>query len=122
MLGPQDGPDLDAANETAEIAVEGAVRVDVPSRVFTDAVADVKGLRNEGLVRLGIVGADPQTSAFDEVSLSSAEVEALKACPPGRCAVELPEVTSPTWVRGWIVAVPIIPVRSTYWLLNDIGR
>ena len=34
------------ANDTAEVAVAGAIRVDVPRQVFIDAVKNVKGFRN----------------------------------------------------------------------------
>jgi len=78
-----------AANNTAEVAVEGAVRVDVPSRVFIEAVADVTAFRNQGMVRFGIIGASPQASDFEGISLPARDALEMKACRPGRCGLKL---------------------------------
>lgn len=83
------GAEIVAANNTAEVAVEGAVRVDVPSRVFREAVSDVRGFRNQGVVRSGIIGANPRASDFEGLSLPARDASEMRACRPGRCALKL---------------------------------
>ena len=80
MVGP---------NDTAEVAVAGAIRVDVPRQVFIDAVKNVKGFRNSGHLQKGIIQNPPQASDFAAVMLPKDDIKDLKKCKPGKCALKL---------------------------------
>jgi hypothetical protein len=78
-----------AANDTAEVAVVGAVRLDVPRQVFIEGVRDVAGFRSSGIVQIGIIHNPPQASDFARLTIPPADVKDLKACKAGSCALKL---------------------------------
>ena len=77
------------ANDTAEVAVAGAIRVDVPRQVFLDAMKNVKGFRNSSYLKIGIIQNPPQASDFAGVVIPEDDVKDLKKCKPGNCALKL---------------------------------
>jgi hypothetical protein len=77
------------ANDTAEVAVAGAIRVDVPRQVFIDAVKNVKGFRNSSHLKIGIIQNPPESSDFAGVVIPEDDVKDLKKCKPGNCALKL---------------------------------
>ena len=84
------GAEMVGVNETAEVVVGGAVRVDVPRDVFVAAVRNVQGFRNDGMVSIGIINPAPQASDFGAVSLPADDLRELRSCKPGDCSVKLP--------------------------------
>ena len=82
-------PSMVAPNDTAEVAVIGAVRVDVPREAFVAAVKDIAGFRYAGIHRVTVIGDPPRLSDFAALSLPTEDVEALQDCRPGRCDVKL---------------------------------
>jgi hypothetical protein len=80
MVGP---------NDTAEVAVLGVVRVDVPRQTFCDAVEHANVFRSASHLRTGVIQNPPRASDFAEVSLPLADIKQLKDCRPGHCAVRL---------------------------------
>ncbi len=77
------------ANDTAEVAVAGAIRVDVTRQVFIDAVKNVKGFRNNSHLKMGIIQNPPQASDFAGVMIPKDDIKDLKKCKPGKCALKL---------------------------------
>jgi hypothetical protein len=84
------GAEIVGANETAEVVVGGAVRVDVPRDAFVTAVRDVRGFRNDGMRGFGVISPTPQPSDFAAVSLPADDLRELRSCKPGDCSVKLP--------------------------------
>jgi hypothetical protein len=78
-----------AANDTAEVAVVGAVKVDASREAFLDAAKDVDRFRNVRHIRIGQVGNPPQASDFAGIVMPPDDVADLKACKPGKCALKL---------------------------------
>jgi hypothetical protein len=78
-----------AANDTAEVAVVGVIRLDAPRQVFIDAVKDVAGFRSSGIVQVGVIQQPPQAADFVRLTIPPADVKDLKACKPGSCALKL---------------------------------
>jgi hypothetical protein len=78
-----------AANDTAEVAVAGAIRVDVPRQAFIDAVENVKGFRNSSHLMFGIIQNPPQASDFAAAALPEDDIKALRKCRPGKCDLKL---------------------------------
>lgn len=77
------------ANDTAEVAVAGAIRVDVPRQVFIDAVKNIKGFRNSSHLKMGLIQIPPQASDFAGVVIPEDDVKDLEKCKPGNCALKL---------------------------------
>ncbi len=80
MVGP---------NDTAEIAVAGAIRVDVPRQLFIDELKGVQGFRSTSYSRIGIIQNPPQPSDFAGVVIPEDDVQDLRECEPGDCALKL---------------------------------
>lgn len=80
MVGP---------NDTAEVAVLGIVRVDVPRRIFIEAVEHPNVFRSATHLKTGLIQQPPQASDFAAMSLPPADLKQLKDCRPGHCAVRL---------------------------------
>lgn len=80
MVGP---------NSTAEVAVAGAIRVDVPRHVFLEAIENVRGFRDNGTLAIGIIHNPPRASDFAGVALPEEDIEDLEKCKPGNCALKL---------------------------------
>lgn len=80
MVGP---------NDTAEVAVAGVIRVDVPRQVFIESVRDVQGFRSSGHLQIGIIQDPPQASDFEAVTIPADDIEDLEKCKPGDCALKL---------------------------------
>ena len=78
-----------AANDTAEVAVVGAVKVDAPREAFLAASRDVDRFRNVRHIRIGEVHKPPQASDFAGIVMPPDDVADLKACKPGKCALKL---------------------------------
>jgi hypothetical protein len=78
-----------AANDTAEVAVVGAVKVDAPREAFLAASRDVDRFRNVRHIRIGEVKKPPQASDFAGIVMPSDDVADLRACKPGKCALKL---------------------------------
>ena len=78
-----------AANDTAEVAVVGAVKVDAPRQAFLDATKDVDRFRNVRHIRIGQVHNPPQAADFTGIEMPPDDVADLKACKPGKCALKL---------------------------------
>ncbi len=76
-------------NNTAEVAVLGVVRVDVPRQTFIDAVEHANVFRSASHLKTGIIQNPPQASDFAAVSLPPADIKQLKDCRPGHCALRL---------------------------------
>jgi hypothetical protein len=79
-----------AANDTAEVAVVGIVRVEATSQAFLEAVGDGPKPRSETARRTGIIHNPPQPDDFAGVEVPDKDVADLKRCRPGGCAVKLP--------------------------------
>jgi hypothetical protein len=86
------GGEVVGANGTAEVAVIGAVRVDVPREVFLDALRNVQAFRSDGISQLGMIGPTPNASDFAAFSVSADDLRELRSCKPGDCLVKLPGV------------------------------
>jgi len=78
-----------AANDTAEVAVVGIVKVDAPREAFLDAAKDVDRFRNVRHLRIGQIHNPPQASDFAGIVMPPDDVAELKACRPGKCALKL---------------------------------
>ncbi len=78
-----------AANDTAEVAVFGAVKVSAPREAFLEATRDVDRFRNVRHIRIGLVHNPPQASDFAGIEMPPDDVADLKACKPGKCALKL---------------------------------
>ncbi|HUL76517.1 MAG TPA: hypothetical protein VL691_04565, partial [Vicinamibacteria bacterium] len=78
-----------AANDTAEVAVVGVVKVDAPREAFLEAANDVNRFRNVRHIRIGLVHNPPQASDFAGIEMPPDDVADLKACKPGKCALKL---------------------------------
>ncbi len=78
-----------AANDTAEVAVVGIVKVDAPREAFLDAAKDVDRFRNVRHIRIGQIHNPPQASDFAGIVMPPDDVADLKACRPGKCALKL---------------------------------
>jgi hypothetical protein len=80
MVGP---------NDTAEVAVQGVVRVDVPRQAFIEAIAQADVFRNIRHLETGIIHNPPLAGDFAGVSLPQRDIKSLQECRPGRCALRL---------------------------------
>lgn len=80
MVGP---------NDTAEVAVKGVVRVDVPRQTFLDAVEQANVFRSTRRLETGVIHNPPEAADFAAVSLPQRDIRSLEQCRPGRCALRL---------------------------------
>jgi sulfur carrier protein ThiS len=81
MVGP---------NNSAEVAVLGVVRVDVPRQTFIDAVEQQPTtFRNTEHLKTGIIQNPPQASDFAALAFPPEDIKDLKECRPGKCALKL---------------------------------
>jgi hypothetical protein len=81
--------ELVGPNDTAEVAVAGAIRVDVPRQLFIEELKGVQGFRNNSHFTIGIIQNPPQASDFAGVTVPEDDVLDLKKCKPGNCALKL---------------------------------
>ncbi len=92
--------DLDAAHsgeivtkvlkteEESEIAVFGIARVATDLRTFLDTVKQIDAYKSENITKLGAISTPPLSADFNALVLPEADVESLRSCRPGKCAVK----------------------------------
>jgi len=78
-----------AANDTAEVAVVGIVKVNATRQAFLDMAKDVNSFRNDGKRKIGLIHNPPQAADFTAVEIPQSDLSDLKACKPGKCALKL---------------------------------
>ncbi len=78
-----------AANDTAEVAVAGIVKVNATRQAFLDMAKDVNSFRNEGKRKIGVIHNPPQQADFGPIEIPASDLPDLKACKPGKCALKL---------------------------------
>ncbi len=78
-----------AANDTAEVAIVGMVKVNATRQAFLDLAKDVNSFRNDGKRKIGLIHNPPQQADFTAVEIPASDLSDLKACKPGKCALKL---------------------------------
>jgi hypothetical protein len=78
-----------SANDTAEVAIAGAVRVDATRQAFLDAAKDVRVFRKRAKQTIGLISTPPALADFHTLVLPPDDIADLKACRPGKCALKL---------------------------------
>lgn len=83
-----------------EVAVVGAVRVRAPVDRLLDRVRDVDSLERSDLVlRVGRVGTPARAEDFAPLAFEPYDLDAVRSCKPGDCAVRLPAQAWPRFQR-----------------------
>jgi hypothetical protein len=81
------GLDTEAAGE---IAIAGAVRVEVPREYFLARIRDIADFkRDNAVLELGVFSDPPQLADLDPLTLSDDDLHALRRCRPGHCDLKL---------------------------------
>ena len=80
---------LDGDTDT-EVAVFGAVWIDAPARRYVEAVKDIERFESGGAFKVTRrIGTPPQMKDFAELRLPDKDIEDLRTCNVGDCAVKL---------------------------------
>ncbi len=81
------GLDTQAAGE---IAIAGAVRVEVPRQYFLARLGDIADFkRDDAVLELGVFSTPPSLADLDTLTLSDDDLRALRHCRPGHCDLKL---------------------------------
>jgi hypothetical protein len=77
--------------ERHELAVAGAVHMDIPAAFFVTRLRDIVSFKRSGLVaQVGRFSNPPTLDDLAALDVSPADIEAARACRVGDCAVKLP--------------------------------
>ena len=77
--------------ERAEVAISGAVRIRAPRERILDRYRDVSLLtKNEMVLQVGRFSAPPRADDLKDLVFEPYDLDSLRECEPGDCAVRLP--------------------------------
>jgi hypothetical protein len=77
--------------ERAEVAISGAVHIRAPRERILDRYRDVSLLaKSEMVLQVGRLGVPPRAEDLRELVFEPYDLDALRECEPGDCAVRLP--------------------------------
>ncbi len=86
---------------SGEIAVAGAVRVNVPRRYFVEQLKDIVAFKqDDAVLEIGVFGDPPSLDALEPLTLSPDDLHALERCRTNDCALKLPAQAIETFGRG----------------------
>ncbi len=79
-----------ASEDRREIAVTGALRIEVPSEFFVKRLRDIAAFkRSEMVLQIGRFSDPPSMNDLASLTIDDADVEALRRCRVGDCGVKL---------------------------------
>jgi hypothetical protein len=77
-------------HDPGEVVAVGAVKIAVSRRFFVEQVRDIVAFkRSQYVLAIGTFGAQPRAGDLAGLSLSDEDVEAIRRCKPGDCAIKL---------------------------------
>ena len=79
------------ARDRHEIAVAGAIRIDIPAQFFVEQMRDIESFKRSALVRqIGRFGRQPSLADLASLQLDADDLADLRHCRVGDCDVKLP--------------------------------
>jgi hypothetical protein len=79
------------ARDRREIAVSGAIRMNIPAAFFVERLRDIESFKRSALVvQVGRFGGRPSLADLAALRLDPADIADLRGCRVGDCGVKLP--------------------------------
>ena len=76
--------------DAREIAMLGAIRIQVPAAFYIEQLRDVVGFKkSESVPQIGMFGSPARLEDIKELTLEASDLAALSRCRPGSCGVQL---------------------------------
>lgn len=76
--------------DPGEVVAVGAVKITVPRRFFIEQVRDIVAFKRSQYVQaIGTFGSRPQIDDLAALSLPDEDIDAIRRCRPGDCAIKL---------------------------------
>ena len=80
-----------SSQDRREIAIAGAIRIEVPARFFVDRLRDIETFKRSDMVlQIGRFGDPPKLEDLAPLQIEPSELRELRRCRVGNCAVKLP--------------------------------